>query len=64
MQNLPEVNHAQIPGSLAMFIRALRSGWQRRILGIPDKMQKAVTFQDLVDMNVVEYGVAKRQAEK
>lgn len=64
MRTLPDIDTTEVSGSLAAFLQRVRTGWERRILGIPDKREKAVTFQDLIDMGVVPEAKAREQAAK
>lgn len=61
---LPEVRGDGVPVWLARFLRALRASWQQRMQGIPDRMRKVVTFQDLVDLGLVAEDRARKQAER
>ena len=61
---LPEVRTDGVPGWLAAFLRAVRSLLMKRFIGTGNKMNKAVTFNDLVEMGVVDQTKAQEQAAK
>jgi len=64
MKIIPEVIDQGIPVWLAGFLRSLRNICLRRFYGIPNRMQKVVTFQDLVDLGITPKKEALTQAEK
>jgi len=59
---LPAVKAAGIPNWLAGFLISLRAEWQRRMVN--GGMERAVTFQDLVDLGLATEAEATKQAAK
>lgn len=64
MKMLPEVSNNEIPSWLATFLRSLRGLCLRRFYGVPNRLEKMVTFQDLSDLGLVTTAEAKEQARK
>lgn len=64
MKMIPEVSNNGVPTWLGNFLHALRVTLLRRFYGHPNRLEKVVTFKDLVDMGVVTGAQALEQAEK
>jgi hypothetical protein len=62
MAGLPEINPTGLAPWLAMFLRTLRSEWQRKVVGVNGGLDKIVTFKDLVALGLVSEGEAEKQA--
>ena len=57
---LPDVN----AGNILQFLRQLRIVLKCRLYGMPDPMQRLVTFNDLVELGLVSVNEANKQAVK
>lgn len=64
MKMIPEVKTEGVPPWLATFLRGLRGVLLQRIYGQGDRLGKAVTFKDLVDMGLASENEATEQAAK
>lgn len=60
---LPDVRDG-VPPWLQTFLRALRQSHMTLTHGVPDRMGRAVTFRDLVEMGLASQEAAERQAQE
>ena len=64
MKMLPEVNNEGIPLWLATFLRSLRDVLLRRFYGHNNRLEKVVTFNDLIEMGLATKTEATEQARE
>lgn len=60
---LPDVRDG-VPPWVQAFLRAVRQALMALVHGVPDRMNRAVTFRDLVEMGLAPQEVAERQAQE